>query len=346
MTDKDYCLSSYMAFRFIDRDDKDFLDGMHHRNIELLPDEDKICVKTSDEIGLAIEKQMTAFRNKRCGIMLSGGMDSSILASYMEGGDAYTFRFLGGDFQKEELARAEYYSKYNNLNLHYVDITWNTVEKHLTSCMRTKCAPVHSIEPQILQAALQAKNDGVEIMFIGDGSDYIFGGMDQLLSKDWNFDEFVERYFSINPKKVLNNPVDMTYPFEPFRLPNNKIDFQGFMAGLMTKESFNSYYNAFKVAGMPYCDPYSRLKMAEPLNLKRVRNGEPKYLIRELMAKRYPKIPVPDKNPMPRPVDFYFADWEGPKRDEFKQSLDMSEFTGNQKWQLWCAETFLNTFEK
>ena len=42
----------------------------------------------------------------------------------------------------------------------------------------------------------------------------------------------------------------MTYPFEPFRLPNNKIDFQGFMAGLMTRESFNSYYNAFSISIM------------------------------------------------------------------------------------------------
>ena len=48
--------------------------------------------------------------------------------------------------------------------------------------MTAKCAPVHSIEPQILQAALQAKNDGIEIMFVGESSDLVFGGMDQLLS--------------------------------------------------------------------------------------------------------------------------------------------------------------------
>ena len=273
-------------------------------------------------------------------------MDSAIVASYMKGGEAYTFRFLGGDFQKEELARAEYYAKYYNLNLHYVDITWETVEKYVDACMKAKCAPVHSIEPQILQAALQAKNDGVEVMFIGDGSDYVFGGMDKLLSRDWDYDDFVERYYSVNPNDVLFNPIDMTYPFEPFRLPNGKIDFQGFMADLMTRESFNSYYNAFSVAQMPYYDPYAYLKMAESLDLNRVRNGEPKYLIRELMAKRYPGIPVPNKNPMPRPVDYYFADWEGPKRPEFKENLDMIKFTGNQKWQMWCLERFLIDNEK
>ena len=48
---------------------------------------------------------------------------------------------------------------------------------------------------------------------------------------------------------------------------------------------------------------------------------------------------------MPRPVDTYFADWSGPTRPEFKRNLDMSKFTGNQKWQMWCLERFLNEYE-
>ena len=271
-------------------------------------------------------------------------MDSAIVASYMPCGDAYTFRFLGGKFQEEELHRAEYYAKQCGLNLHYVDISWDTVEKYVDSVMKAKGAPVHSIEPQILQAALQAKNDGVEVMLIGDGSDYIFGGMDGLLSRDWSFDEFVERYMFCNPSEVLNDSIDMRYLFERYR-NGERIEFLKFMDDIATDESYGSYSNAFDVAGMIYIDPYDNLKMAEPLDLYRVRNGESKYLIRELMHKRYSDIPVPNKVPMPRPVDFYFKDWEGPKRPEFKRNLDMSNFTGNQKWQLWCLERFLNMHE-
>lgn len=73
--------------------------------------------------------------------------------------------------------------------------------------------------------------------------------------------------------------------------------------------------------------------------------GEPQYLIREPMRKKYPAIPVPNKVPMPRPVDEYFKDWKGPKRPEFKKNLDMSKFTGNQKWQMYCLEEFLNMNE-
>ena len=116
------------------------------------------------------------------------------------------------------------------------------------------------------------------------------------------------------------------------------------MSEYMTNESYNSYYNAFKTANLMYFDPYANLIMNKPLDLNRIRNGEPKYLIRELMTNRYPEIPVPNKNPMPRPVDFYFENYKGPSNKIFKKNLDMTKFTGNQKWQLWCLDRFLNKF--
>lgn len=345
MTDKKYCMSSYMAFRYIEDDEKEFFDELKHGTFKPLPDEKKTPVRTADDIDREIGKQMSQFKDKKKGIMLSGGMDSAIVASYLSGSDAYTFRFLEGEFQREELSRAEYYAKYYGLRLHYVDISWDTVVSNLEPVMKAKCAPVHSIEPQIFQAALQAKNDGVEMMFVGESSDLVFGGMDSLLSKDWTFDEFVNRYIFTQPEDVLNDPEDMKYLFERYRIGNN-IDFLKFMDDIFSIESSGSYMNAFKAAKMPWYDPYAQLKMADKLDLYRIRHGEPKYLIRELMAKKYPEIPVPNKNPMPRPVDIYFKTWEGPKRPEFRNDLDMSKFTGNQKWQMYCLEKFLDMFEK
>lgn len=345
MIDKNYCMSSYMAFRYIEDDDKDFFDGMHHRNIKPVPDNERVPVYTADDIGREIERQVAKFDGKKKGIMLSGGMDSAIVASYLGGADAYTFRFLGGGFQSEELARAKYYASYYGLKLHYVDINWNTVEKYLEPVMQMKAAPVHSIEPQIMQAAIQAKQDGIEVLLIGESSDLIFGGMDQLLSKDWTFDAFMERYIFTQPGYVLNTPVCMQYLFERYRVGGDKIDFLKFMDDVFSIESSSSYLNAMAAAEMPYYDPFAKLKMGEELDLYRVRHGEPKYLIRELMAKRYPDIPVPSKVPMPRPVDEYFKSWEGPHRYEFKRDLDMSKFTGNQKWQMYCLERFLDIYD-
>ena len=96
---------------------------------------------------------------------------------------------------------------------------------------------------------------------------------------------------------------------------------------------------------MEYFDPYARLKMKEPLDLKRVRNGESKYLIRQLFKMKYPEFPVPEKVPMPRPVDEYFKDWKGPTRKEFRDDIDMMKLTGNQKWQLYALERFLNLYD-
>ena len=343
MENKNFCMSSYLAFRYIEKDGMDFSDEQH-KNIKPILESSKNLVYTSDDIDKEIQKVFDGLQGEKLGIFLSGGMDSAILASYMPGCDAYTFRFLNGDFQKEELARAEYYAKTYGLNLHYVDIDWNTVEGYVDACMEAKKAPVHSIEPQLLQGALQAKKDGITKMIIGESSDLVFGGMDKLLSKDWTFEEFKNRYIFTNPNQVLKEPESMDYLFERYRQGKN-IDFLKFMDEVFSIESSSSYLNSLTVAGMKYVDPYAHLKMGEKLDLNRVRNGEPKYLIRELMHKKYPDIPVPEKVPMPRPVDSYFKDWKGPTRPEFLDNLDMSKFSGNQKWQIWCLERYLNYIE-
>lgn len=347
MVDKNYCMSSFLAFRCIIDDDKDFAEGMNHKKLVFapVPDDKRIPCKSAEDIDNAIAAQFKQYEGKKLGIMLSGGIDSGILAHYMKGADAYTFRFLGGDFQKIELERAERIAAENNLKLHYVDIDWNVVESNVDAVMRSKDAPVHSIEPQILQAAEMAKADGIELMVVGESSDLVFGGMDQLISRDWTFDEWVNRYTFTNPSAVLKTPVDMTYVYEKYRVGDDGVDFLKFMDEVFSIESSSSYLNAFHVAQLDYFDPYARLCMAEPLDLDRCRNGEPKYLVRELYHMLYPDLDIPFKIPMPRPVDAYFENWEGPTRPEFIENLDMSQFTGNQKWQLWCLERFLNSMD-
>ncbi len=345
LVDRAYCNSSYLAFRYIEYPNVDYRRDMYHHHFQPVSEEEIVYVATPQEIDTAIQTQFDRLQDKRLGILLSGGMDSAILAAYMRGVDAYTFRFLGGEFGKEELARAEYYAQYYGLNLHYVDIDWSVVEKHIDVLMNAKGAPVHSIEPQILAGALQAQADGIELMIVGESSDLIFGGMDQLLSKDWTVEEFTARYTFLEPAAVLKEAADTTYLFERYR-KGKHIDLLPFMDDVFSIESSSSYMNAFTVANMPYYDPYARLRMSIPLDLSRVRNGEPKYLIRELFAMKYPEIEVPNKIPMPRPVDAYFKDYAGPTSADFKEDIDVTRLTGNQKWQLWCLDRFLHNLDK
>ena len=318
---------------------------MHHRLITPIPSGERIGVATAADIDREIQKQMDALyaRYNNIGILLSGGMDSAIVAAYLKpGSHAYTFTAQGTEVFDADLERAAHYCRKFGLKHHLVDISFDDYKQLTPLVMRTKCAPVHSIEPQIYKAAMMAKADGVELMLVGESSDLIFGGMDGLLAKDWTMAEFVNRYTFLSPDLVLTHPVDMSELYERYRRGND-IDFMTFMDEVFSIESSSSYFNAFGTAGLEYYDPYARLIMSEPLDLHRVRNGEPKYLIRALYAMKYPEVPIPNKIPMPRPVDKIFKEWSGPTRPEFRTDIPMSSLSGNQKWQLWCAEQFLNS---
>lgn len=318
---------------------------MHHQLITPIPTSERIGVATAADIDREIQKQMDALyaRYNNIGILLSGGMDSAIVAAYLKpGSHAYTFTAQGTEVFDADLERAAHYCRKFGLKHHLVDISFDDYKQLTPLVMRTKCAPVHSIEPQIYKAAMMAKADGVELMLVGESSDLIFGGMDGLLAKDWTMAEFVNRYTFLSPELVLTHPVDMSELYERYRRGND-IDFMTFMDEVFSIESSSSYFNAFGTAGLEYYDPYARLIMSEPLDLHRVRNGEPKYLIRALYAMKYPEVPIPNKIPMPRPVDKIFKEWSGPTRPEFRTDIPMSSLSGNQKWQLWCAEQFLNS---
>ena len=339
--DKEFCMSSYMAFRYIEDDNKDFYEHTHHENFAPFPEEERVLVYSSDDIDCEIQKQMDNFKDKRKGILLSGGMDSAIVASYLKGSDAYTFRFLNGDFQKEELERAEYYANYYGLNLHYVDINWDTVIEHLTPVMKEKGAPVHSIEPQIYKTLLAAKADGCEYVLCGENADVIFGGFDGLLSKDWAYEDFIQRYNYLDPNMVLKNPVDISSVYEPYRKDNN-INAHKFISRVFAEESLNSYNNVADIAGINLVMPFSNMKMGCQLDLERVRNGENKYLIRELFKKRYNGLEPNKKLPMPRAVGVWLKDLSRSdiKNEEFKD-FDISALKPDQKWLVYIADRFL-----
>ena len=345
MVDKDFCLSSYIAFRYIWKDGKDFVEGFQHKNFVPLAVKDRLPVRTSEDIDKEIQKQFDELYAKfdNIGILLSGGMDSANLAAYLKpGSHAYTFTSTSGVFELD-VERAKSYCKKFNLIHHLIDITMEDYEKYTPIVMQRKFAPVHSIEPQIFKAAIQGKADGVQLMIVGESADLIFGGMDKLITPEWTFDAFAKRYTFLEPSLVLANPVDQSELFERYRTGETTIDYMRFMDEVFSIESSGSYLNAFGAAWMPYYDPYAKLIMADPLDMNRVRNGEPKYLVRGLYALKYPELEIPLKIPMPRPVDSVFKNWEGPRRSEFRKDIPMSSLTGNQKWQLWCAEQFLNT---
>src|SRR3712207_832010 len=94
MVDKNFCLSSYFAYRYLYKDGVDFMEGKQHQNFVPLSPKEKVIVTSAQDIDKEIQQQFNALYEKydNIGILLSGGMDSAILASYLKPHSrAYTF---------------------------------------------------------------------------------------------------------------------------------------------------------------------------------------------------------------------------------------------------------------
>ena len=344
MVDKNYCMSSFLSFRYIKDENKDFYEGMFHRNYEPVANRYRVVCNSAAALGEEMERTMAIKATKRSAVLLSGGMDSAIVASFMPRGSiAYTFESKAEGALNEVERAAQFAAQYGLIHK-VVPIEWSDFDFYAPRLMKMKGAPIHSIEVQIYKAALMAKAEGVDCMFVGESADLIYGGMDKLLSKDWKYDEYKTRYAFVNPSDVLHDSVDMDAEFAPYRKGVDDIDFEKFLEKVFSIESSGSYYNAFRCADLEYFDPFAWTVMSDPLDLARVRSGESKYIVRELFAKRYPTIPVPNKIPMPRAVAIWLKDWAGPKRPEFK-TFDVSKLTGDQKWLVYVLEKFLDLNE-
>ena len=344
MINKEYCMSHFLAFRFIKDESTNFYDGLSHTVFTPRDEKEVTPVYTIDDMDKIIRKKIEEFYiPNKTAILLSGGVDSAILASYLpKGTKAYTFHCVA-EGAIDERAQAKKYCDAYGLDQEIIEMNWSDFEELTPEILKADGVPFHSIEVQLLKAAKYAKSQGIERFIIGESSDLIYGGMDKLIGKDWTFEEFYNRYNFVEPSMALKNPVSVRDVYEKYRLPNDKIDFMKFMDEVFSIESSTSYKHAFEIAGIEYLDPYTYTKMALPLDLNRVRNGEPKYMIRELFAKRYPNIPIPTKIPMPRATNQWLKDYKV-SRPEFIPNCT-ENMTGDQKWLCWCLEQFLNVHE-
>lgn len=340
MIDKKYCMSSFLMFRNIINKEKHFADGIEQK-VYSTP-KNRIPVNNSAELEEALKKQMRmATADGKAALALSGGIDSAILAKFMpKGSTVYTFKCIvpGKDVTDESKAAAKY-AEQCGLQQVVIPIYWDDFQKYMPVLMKHKGAPIHSIEVQIYKAALRAKEDGFEKLIFGESADCLYGGLSNVLSRDWTVGEFIDRYSFVLPYKVLKQFELITEPFCRFE-KNGKVDVHEFYQNVFFFESTNSYYHALDCAGIMPVLPYANTKMNVPLDYARVRNGENKYLIREVFERLYPDFIIPPKTPMPRPVDEWLANWDGPQRDEFWTGCT-ENMTGDQKWYVYCLEKFL-----
>lgn len=344
IVDKEYCMSSFLTFRYIYDENIIFDRKYPHKKFKFIDDKEKDICDTAKDIDKSIRKSLSKLDLSNVGILLSGGMDSAILASYMPAGTkAYTARCVAPNAIDETARAAQYCRKYNLEHI-IVDVSWNDYVNYMDGLMLQDGCPVFANEPQVYSLVRRMKRDGLNTVIFGDNADLVFGGYDKLLSKDWSYNEWIKRYTFLEPEVILNDSLSMDNVYRKFSLNGHEIDYIKFMDEILASSSSAAYINAFEYAEMQYLDPYAYMKMSHPYDLQRIRAGESKYLIRELFRIKYPDIPVPEKIAMARAMDQWLKDWQGPVRSEFKENC-IEGLTGEQKFLVYSLERFLNLIE-
>ena len=321
-------LSDYFSLRYIETDRE------YHRDAD-------IVINSVYELDEYLKKTISEIDFSDKAILLSGGMDSALVASYVpEGTLAYTFNY-GYNFATEEYNRAVDFAKKNNLTLKNVDITWASIKDSIDLLIKNRKAPISTIEPQIYLACEYAKRDGVTCLLHGGDSDVVFGGLSKILSKDWKKEEFIEFYSFSNPVDYLVNP-DLSYRdlFNTFEDDKGYINCKKFIDVINETETSIAFENSFNASNMKWIDPFSKLFCDYDINLIR---KKPKYIVQDLFYERYGFYPH-EKNPMPRPVDFYEELNVYPKSDFFRKDIDFTKLNGQQKWMIFCADKYLELF--
>lgn len=344
MIDKKFCMSSYLAFRYIATPNIGFSENLIPKYPNK-PVEKILNITTADDIDQVIINYINKNFDSHTGILLSGGMDSAIIASYLPPGTkAFSIRFIAPNAVDETIMARKYAEEYN-LDFHVIEVTWEDYIKAAPALMKNRKSPLHQIECAVYKAAKVAKSLGINKLLMGNGADYLFGGLTSLLSKDWSFDELVNRYTIVSPEKVLKEAVSILPIYERFRTGPNSIDFFGFLESIHGIASIPSFENPLSLAGVYPLEPYETMHLSVPLDLIRIRRGESKYLIRELFIRKYPNIKPPEKIAFKRPMDQWLENWVGPTRPEFIQGAT-STMNGDQKWLVYCLEWFLNLMDK
>ncbi len=338
-TNPNFCMNSYLMYRAIVDEDCRFSDSLepwfYHNDSPRRPihSSDELEEHLRSEIGSILQKGPAA-------LMLSSGMDSAILASYLPAGtQTYTLHCQASS-GIDETAAAKLYADRNGLKHTVIDVHWSDFEAYTLPLMKRKGCPIHSIEVQVYKAALQAKKDGIQTLIFGETADILYGGHSQLLSRDWDLEQFTQRFSFVDVRKVLRHPMVIQDPIVPHVQPDGNVDVFGFLNAFEYDVSLGFYNNACGLAGMRFFSPYSSSRLGHPLDLDRIRRGEGKYVIRELFQILYPDLPIPAKTPLPRPMAQWLKDWTGPLHPEILPD-HIPTLTGDQKWYVYALNQFL-----
>ncbi|MEQ6250959.1 asparagine synthase-related protein [Sulfitobacter sp. HNIBRBA3233] len=265
-------------------------------------------VATSDELIDAIRRRVTGLGGK-LGILLSGGMDSALVAGCIPHSyTAYTFDYGEDRAHLSEYSEAARYLTHGAEHKRF-GVTRDAYFKAMDELICLLQQPVVPHAPAVYLAALRARADGCTHLLTGFSADTRFGGHGHLYKAQTKEElgEMLDKQFA-NPEKVLRSPQPSKWVLDGF-VTDGRIDVAEFLKRVGTEGA--SVIGAITQAGLIHVTPFTELEWN--------RGGEQiskgKELVKKACITLYPEVGVNKKKPLPLPYNQWFEDYQ-PTRSE------------------------------
>jgi hypothetical protein len=331
--------SAYLAFGHVPA--TDLRDGTPVRAAEA-----PTPVADAEELIDALVERLP--RSGEVGVLLGGDPASAILAALLPPDTpCYSVCFdAPGAIDSSRIA-AEHAVHWGHPHLS-IRVSWSDHLAHAPTLMLRKDAPLHPMEIALYLVAQVAAADGVTDLVTGTGADAVLGGASDLLGQDWTFDQFVSRYPLLDPADFLTDPVDLSPCFERYRV-GHEIDVARFLREVHAVGTGGAHRNALTAAGVRMHAPYLELAPAGPLDVRRIRAGEPAPMVADAYRLVYDDHDAPMRSQGPDHMDVWLDGWAGPTprpglRDDILGTLAAAH--GAAKWRLWSLAAHLDLVDR
>lgn len=292
-----------------------------------------------------LDSYMQMIDFNKTGIMLSGGIDSVMLASYMPRG-SYAFTIEYPEMEGvDEAERAKYYADKFGLKLIKVPVTFEDVLKYQDALMEAKGQPLATIEIGIYKISLEAKKYGLDSLLTGMGGDGLFGGFFNLLSKDWKNEEFVKRFTYVEPSLVMKKPIDTLSFFEKY-YGQPFYNMNGFLDDIESEYTLSYFLNPTQTAGIKLLSPYEHCIRKFEIDRETFKVGLEKILLRKSFYKHCGFEFEGRKFAFPRPTEYWLKLYDEKLDDMFFEDSYNRLKTPEQKWVLFTTNHFVKLNKK
>lgn len=239
------------------------------RKVNIIKDYN-ICKKEIKyQLFKSIERRMEV--DKKIGLFLSGGIDSSILANIISKVSkkrihTFTIGYNIGAF--DESKKAEVVAKYNNTFHHSSLLDYKEAMKNLDIILSSFGEPYADSSAIAAYYVSKLAKEEVEIVFGGDGADELFAGYEKYLIK------YYKNKYNIIPKNIRNILIEPTINKIPQNRYTNSILRK--IKKVINTDSKNDFIMRFNMM----CLGYNNQLRAQLFNEEK--NKDISYLIRPI----------------------------------------------------------------